>query len=212
MYVKNAVFARLKYQNINIAISSPLEPLLHQITIIRPDNRDLTFAPSELYATCMQRNTRYSRYNSVTYLSQESRRGISSLGVKLGLWFKSLARRLRGCEPPMLEVLNLPLLAECSLEDSLLAGPESETRRAVTEENRHEELNGGRDAQSTILGCPTVNTRCKIHFPQLSSKRVLQHCSPNTTMRNAVKFLQRQTILRPVLLPLEEEGEIECKI
>lgn len=49
----------------------------------------------------------------------------------------------------MLEVLNLPLLAECSLEDSLLAGPESETRRAVTEENRHEELEWG--AQSTRL-------------------------------------------------------------
>lgn len=71
---------------------------------------------------------------SMTYLSQESRRGISSLGVKLGRWFKSLASLFRGCEPPMLLVLNLPpLLAECSLEYSLPAGPESETRRSVSQ-------------------------------------------------------------------------------
>jgi len=66
------------------------------------------------------------------YLSQESRRGISSLGVKLGLWFKNLVNLLKGCEPPMLEVISLLLLAECSLKDSLLAGVESETRRSVT--------------------------------------------------------------------------------
>ena len=61
-------------------------------------------------------------------LSQESLRGISSLGVKLGLWFKSLASLVKGWEPPMLEVLSLPLL-ECSLEDSLV--PESETWRSI---------------------------------------------------------------------------------
>lgn len=115
---------------------------------------------------CNKVQKRYSQYNSVTYLSQESRRGISSLGVKLGLWFKSLASRLRGCEPPMVEVLNLPLLAECSLEDSLLAGPESETRRAVTEENRHEFKRGG---QSTIARLPDSGYRRKIHLRSLST-------------------------------------------
>jgi len=98
---------------------------------------------------------------SVTYLSQESRRGISSLGVKLGRWFKSLASLLRGCEPPMLLALSLPLLVECSLENSLLAGPESETRRSVTKEIRHEELRIGRVINDPRL--PRSQYQRKIH-------------------------------------------------
>lgn len=51
----------------------------------------------------------------------------------------------------MLLVLSLPLLAECSLEDSLLAGPESETRRSVTEEIQYEELHIERAINDPLL-------------------------------------------------------------
>lgn len=154
----------------NIQILSRSEPLLCAIGLqiissqIVGDNHPIaTWLSHSMNAQCILKRSTHDtiRYNSVTYLSQESRRGISSLGVKLDLWFKSLASRLSGCEPPMLEVLNLPLLAECSLEDSLLTGPESETRRAVTEKNRHEEL----VAQSTILfWLSDSQYACKIHL------------------------------------------------
>lgn len=87
----------------------------------------------------------------VTYLSQESLRGISSLGTKLGLWFKSLANLVKGWEPPMLEVLSLPLLVECSFEDSLVGGPESETRRSLnkSKERKKEEMKKGRKMEYT---------------------------------------------------------------
>lgn len=38
----------------------------------------------------------------------------------------------------MLEVLSLPLLVECSFEDSLVGGPESETRRSLNKSKERE--------------------------------------------------------------------------
>lgn len=136
LYARRISFSRsLEYEIIPLLLNALLRSSHVRSGLADCEECMMTwFSHSENTSYCWEKRS----VHSVTYLSHESRRGISSLGVKLGRWFKSRASRLRGCEPPMLEVLSLPLLAECSLERSLLTGPESETRRSVTEEDQYE--------------------------------------------------------------------------